>query len=94
MKPKPEILTQCGGRIRASRRGAGLTLEQAARLTGISSNALSLIETGKRDLRLTTLSRIATALHVDLARLLEDHPGRQDDQPDPAGPGYDLGGYT
>ncbi|UYP67831.1 helix-turn-helix transcriptional regulator [Thalassobacter stenotrophicus] len=37
---------------------------QLARLTGISAPALSLIETGKRDPRLTTLKRIADALRA------------------------------
>jgi transcriptional regulator with XRE-family HTH domain len=53
-----------------------------------------LIETGKRDLRLTSLYRIAAALRVN--------PGNLIDTPDstpPAGEasrrqGYDLGDYT
>ena len=50
-----KLLADAGHRIRETRAAQGLSLEQLARLTGISGPALSLIETGKRDPRLTTL---------------------------------------
>jgi transcriptional regulator with XRE-family HTH domain len=93
IKPEGQLLADVGRRIRATRVAQGLSLEQLARLTGISSPALSLIETAKRDARLTTLGRIATALRVPLAALLDDR------SPDPRSPadkpseGYDLGDY-
>ena len=52
---EPQLLTAVGQRIRAIRAQQSLNLDQLARLTGISAPALSLIETGKRDARLTTL---------------------------------------
>jgi len=61
-----------GKRIRETRGAQGLSLEQLARLTGISAPALSLIETGKRDPRLTTLKRIADALRQPLAAFIAD----------------------
>ncbi len=59
-----KLLADAGRRVRAIRAAQGLSLEQLARLTGISAPALSLIETGKRDPRLTTLKRITDALRV------------------------------
>ena len=87
-------LIRAGGRIRAAREARGLNLHELARLSGISASALSLIETGQRDLRLTTFYRIADALRVGAGDLLED---REDDASRPAAVrpgGYDLGDYT
>ena len=70
-----KLLADVGYRIRETRAGQGLSLEQLARLTGISAPALSLIETGKRDPRLTTLKRIADALRVAPVTLIADGPG-------------------
>ena len=89
-EPDAQLLTEVGQRIRAWRLAEGLTLDQLARLSGISGPALSLIETGKRDVRLTTLARIAAALRLPLEVLLaEGKEGREEGSPD-AGEGYDL----
>jgi len=90
------LLAEVGHRFRQARIARGLNLHQLARLTGISAPALSLIETGKRDPRLTTLSRIAAALRLPLAKLLENPPGEASimQSPSPEGDGYDLEDYT
>ncbi|WP_379917165.1 helix-turn-helix domain-containing protein [Lacimonas salitolerans] len=88
------LLAEAGRRIRAARAGQALSLEQLARLTGISAPALSLIETGKRDPRLTTLKRISDALRVPLTLLIAD--GGSEAPPrssTAASEGYDLGDY-
>jgi len=88
-----KLLADVGYRIRETRTAQGLSLEQLARLTGISAPALSLIETGKRDPRLTTLKRIADALRVPPATLIADDSDTPDaSAPAPSG-GYDLGEY-
>ena len=87
------LLGLIGRRIRAARVAQGLNLEQLARLTGISAPALSLIETAKRDARVTTLARIARALRVPLADLLEDRTSRPGEAGGSNGQGYDLGDY-
>lgn len=88
-----KLLAEAGKRIRETRAAQGLSLEQLARLTGISAPALSLIETGKRDPRLTTLKRIADALRVSPATLITDGSGTAEPNgPAPSG-GYDLGEY-
>ena len=88
-----KLLADVGRRIRAIRAEQSLNLDQLARLTGISAPALSLIETGKRDARLTTAAKIAAALRVSLSTLLEDRsPGPVAKTKD-ASQGYDLGDY-
>jgi len=85
-------LAGVGSRIRKAREDRGLNLHELARLSGISGPALSLIETGKRDLRVTSLCRIADALRIAAGDLVEDRQAgaarisRQK--------GYDLGDYT
>jgi transcriptional regulator with XRE-family HTH domain len=52
-----------------------------------------LIETGKRDPRLTTLKRIADALRAPLATIIADgSQAAEPTAPVPSG-GYDLGEY-
>ncbi len=92
-KPEEQILADVGRRVRTTRVAQGLSLEQLARLTGISSPALSLIETAKRDARLTTLARIAAALRVPLASLLDDKASNTRNPVDKSSEGYDLGDY-
>jgi len=88
-----KLLADVGYRIRETRAAQGLSLEQLARLTGISAPALSLIETGKRDPRLTTLKRIADALRAPLATIIADGSHTAEPSaPTPSG-GYDLGDY-
>lgn len=93
IETEQQILVEVGRRIRAIRAEQSLNLDQLARLTGISAPALSLIETGKRDARLTTLAKIAAALRVALSTLLEDRSPGQDAKTKDASQGYDLGDY-
>ena len=88
-----KLLAYVGHQIREARVAQGLSLEQMARLTGVSAPALSLIETGKRDPRLTTLKRIADALRVAPATLIADGPGTAVPSPTATSEGYDLGEY-
>lgn len=88
-----KLLADAGKRIRQVRTAQCLSLEQLARLTGISAPALSSIETGKRDPRLTTLNRIADALRAPLATIIADGSyTAEPSAPAPSG-GYDLREY-
>jgi transcriptional regulator with XRE-family HTH domain len=84
-------LASVGNRIRKAREDRGLNLHELARLSGISAPALSLIETGKRDLRVTSLLRIADALRIAAGDLLQDNPAGAVRVA--ARGGYDLGDY-
>ena len=87
-------LTFVGLRIRKAREEAGLTQQELALLCGISTSALSLIETGKRDLRVSSLFRIAAALRVSASALLATTDDGKADPNRPAAEGYDLGDYA
>ena len=67
MENAQQIIYFAGQRIRMVRRDSNINLHQLALLTGISAPALSLIENGKRDPRLSTLSKIARALSVEIS---------------------------
>lgn len=88
-----EDLVKVGARIRGVREQAGLSLQDLARLCGISGPALSSIETGKRDLRVTSLLRIASALRVRPTDLLEDGERAEAQTRSGNSDGYDLGDY-
>lgn len=88
-----KLLADVGRRIRVIRAEQSLSLDQLARLTGISTPALSLIERGKRDARLTTLAKIAMALRVSLSTLLDHKSPGPDAKTKDASQGYDLGDY-
>lgn len=88
-----ELLAQVGQRLRQARDARGLNLHELARLCGISAPALSLIETGKRDPRLTTLSKIAATLRISLGRIVTDQAAFAEDETETNDEGYDLGDY-
>lgn len=93
IETEKQLLAEVGRRIRVIRAQQNLNLDQLARLSGISAPALSLIETGKRDARLTTLAKIAVALRVALSALLEDQSSGPEAGARDASQGYDLGDY-
>ena len=63
-----------GQRIRHFRNGASLTLDQLGAAVGIAGSQLSLIENGRKEPRLSLLSRIAQALGTEVSDLLDDSP--------------------
>ena len=65
-------MQESGQIISRIRRERGLTQGQLARRAAIPQSNLSNIEIGKRDLTVSTLRRIALALEVSAARLLEE----------------------
>ena len=66
-----DLVKAIGQRVARARRDRGFTQEQLSEVIGIEPVTLSRLETGHRALSLTTLSRIATALEVDLGDLLD-----------------------
>lgn len=91
-----QILVQTGARLRNARVKAQLNLEQLSTLTGISKAALSQIETGKRDPRLTTLCRIADAVRMPVCLLVQQQeaPALPDRPNEPSrNRGHDLGDF-
>lgn len=64
--------TDFGGMVRARRRAVGLTLAELSERAGLSANYLQTIEAGTRDVSLSSLEAIATALDVTPGELLGD----------------------
>ncbi len=83
-----------GARVRAARRGRGLSLDDVARRAAVSRSMLSAVERGGKVPTVLVLDRIATALDTSIARLLGEERaarvvvlrhGTQDVARDPAG---------
>ncbi len=71
---------QIGSRIEQARKREGLTQGQLAEELGYQSpTAISLIEAGKRMIKIAELERIAQILHIDLNVLLTGTARRQSD---------------
>ena len=73
MSDEADALT-IGRRIRQLRTARGRTLEELAAAIGRAPSQLSMIETGKREPRLTQLQAIARALDTTIDRILASEP--------------------
>src|ERR671917_1564597 len=58
-----------GGRVRALRRGRGLTLEELAGLSGVSRAMISKLERGEKNPTLVVAAKLAEGLGVTLSQL-------------------------
>lgn len=67
MEPKERV----GANIRARRDELGITQEQAAQRAGVHPVEFARAERGTRDLRVSTIVKIADGLEVAAARLLD-----------------------
>ena len=73
--PDPLVI---GKRVRHLRKRCGLTLDALGERIGLSASTVSLIETGKREARVSTLAALAEALDCRLSDLLaEAAPSRR-----------------
>ncbi len=71
MIPPPMNRLDLGTRLRALRTERGLSLSQLESATSISSSFLSLVESGKSDITISRLMRLADYFDVDLSDLVE-----------------------
>jgi len=65
-----EYLIEMGKRIRAIRQSKGISLQQMALLASNHKSCLSDIETGKMNVKVIALKRIADVLEVDVKDFL------------------------
>lgn len=68
-----------GDRIRQLRTGRQLSQLDLANLVGVRQSAISAFETGEKMPRVDTLQRIASALEVSTAMLLDSDGGAGDE---------------
>lgn len=74
-RSKQELPASFGSNFREVRERAGLSQPDAARRAGITQQAISDIETGKRlNLTLAMMTRLAEAVNTDLVILLRPRP--------------------
>ena len=71
----PAPIDQLGPRLRAARLARGLSLDAAARLSGVSRSMVSQIERGDSSPTVATLWNLTRALGVDFAGLLAEPAG-------------------
>ena len=71
MEKASAILANLPGKLKEARRQKALTLEAAAKLSGVSKSMLSQIERGESSPTISTLWNLTRALQVDFAGLLE-----------------------
>jgi transcriptional regulator with XRE-family HTH domain len=67
-------LATLGQRIRHFRTARGLTLDDLGTSVGIAGSQLSLMENGKREPRLSLLTKVAESLDIQVSDLLSDEP--------------------
>lgn len=65
-------------RLRALREERGLSIRALGRLSGLSANALSVIERGLSSPSVSTLYKIAAALEIPVTAFFEDTPPKND----------------
>jgi transcriptional regulator with XRE-family HTH domain len=63
-----------GDRLRKKRRDSSLTQDELAGISGVSQEMIAKIEQGRRQPRLTILSRLANALDIPLSELVDVRP--------------------
>jgi len=63
-----------GDRLRRKRRAGSLTQEELASISGVSQVMVAKIEQGRRQPRLTVLTRLANALDIPLSELVDNRP--------------------
>lgn len=83
-------IDRIGQTLRRRRKELDLSLEDLSRLSGATVPSLSNIERGKRDVKLSTLVNLATALRIDLAELFTDDASETDTEAQDLPIGYDL----
>lgn len=65
-----ELATTIGARLRKAREGMGLTQEQVAGVLGVTRAEVSYYETGRREISLGKLVRLAALYGYDLEHFL------------------------
>lgn len=67
-----------GQRLRVLREERDISMRALARRSGLSANALSMIERGKTSPSVSTLNKLATALEIPVMAFFRSEPRRED----------------
>jgi ribosome-binding protein aMBF1 (putative translation factor) len=74
MESRDPAVARFGAKVRAARQARGWTQEELAERSGMAAVQISRVERGVREVRLTTLLRLARALRTTPGHLLDDLP--------------------
>jgi transcriptional regulator with XRE-family HTH domain len=77
MTGRDAVSVDVGGKLRTLREARGLSIRALARASGISANALSVIERGKSSPSVSTLYKVTDALGVPITTLFRTEPERK-----------------
>lgn len=77
MNQQNDIMSQLAPRLKEARKAKGLSLDQVAKLSGVSRSMLSQIERGESSPTVATLWNLTRALQVDFAGLLDSSAGSE-----------------
>jgi len=72
------VSVDVGGRLRELRTGIGVSMRTLARMSGLSANALSMIERGRTSPSVSTLYKLATAMGVPITAFFRAEPSLKD----------------
>ena len=75
---KEAISVDVGDRLRELRQERGMSMRALARASGLSANALSMIERGRTSPSVSTLYKLADAMGVPITAFFRQEPPRQD----------------
>jgi transcriptional regulator with XRE-family HTH domain len=72
------ISIDVGGRLRELREGIGVSMRALARMSGLSANALSMIERGRTSPSVSTLYKLASAIGVPITAFFREEPTQRE----------------
>jgi transcriptional regulator with XRE-family HTH domain len=75
---KESAVIDVGGRLRELRQERGMSMRALARASGLSTNALSMIERGRTSPSVSTLYKISDALGVPITAFFRAEPPKQE----------------
>jgi transcriptional regulator with XRE-family HTH domain len=77
LQGKDAVSIDVGGRLRALREERGISMRALARRSGLSANALSMIERNLTSPSVSTLNKLANALEVPITAFFRQEPDQQ-----------------
>jgi transcriptional regulator with XRE-family HTH domain len=72
------ISIDVGGQLRELRQNIGVSMRELARMSGLSANALSMIERGRTSPSVSTLYKLANAMGVPITAFFRSEPAQKD----------------
>jgi transcriptional regulator with XRE-family HTH domain len=72
------ISIDVGGRLRELRQGIGVSMRALARMSGLSANALSMIERGRTSPSVSTLHKLANAMGIPITAFFREETAQKE----------------